>query len=89
MMMKLPKLYRVVKIRFSSLRMGLGYHGGAMFDCDEMVEQYARRVRASDGWKWQIKGLFFRNWDAHGDIDEECLNENPTDFKIINKGVDE
>ena len=75
--MKLPKLYRVVKIRFSSLRNGIGGCGGVEFDCDEMVERKARRVRTNAGWKWQIPDLDkLALWDWVADTDQEVLDNS-------------
>ena len=71
--MKLPKLYRVVKIKFWSLTVGVGSFGGVMFDIDVEVERLARRVRCSDGWKWQlITSQYLGDYWALK-IDTECL----------------
>ena len=56
-MNKFPKLYAPVKIKFSSLRNGLGGNMGVIFDCDEMVERKVMRVRVPNGWKWRMMNI--------------------------------
>ena len=74
--MKLPKLYRPVKIEFWSLRNKLGRNYGVIFDCDEIVERTVMRVRTKSGWKWQIKDLaLLLEWDYYAEQDQEILNE--------------
>lgn len=82
--MKLPKLYRPIKIRFSSLRNGLGDNYGVIFDIDTMVEREAMRVLAEDGWKWQIKNIAkLSEWDWNVYADKECLDEIGQDMDCI------
>lgn len=77
--MKLPKLYRPVKIKFWSLRNGIGQNLGVIFDIDTQVERIARRVitdKYPNGWHWQLlikKYEYF--YDGNIETDIECLNE--------------
>ena len=74
--MELPKLYRVVKITFSTLRTGMGDGWGVIFDCDVLVTKKARRVLCSDGWKWSLVTNYkYRHWDNCDHQDQEILNE--------------
>jgi len=80
----LPKLYRVVSIRFSSLRYGMGDGYGVIFDLDTMVDRIARRVLCEDGWKWQIKDINkLYEWDYFVDTDQEILDEIGMDCSLI------
>ena len=73
-MITLPKLYRVIKIKFWSLRMGIGSNGGAIFDIDREVVRRARRARIKEGWKWQL--LDCENFgESENYEDDFCLNE--------------
>lgn len=82
--MKLPKLYRPVKIEFSSLRNGVGHSLGVIFDIDTMVERIAMRVLCEDGWKWQIKNLTrLYEWDYFVETDQEILNEIGVEIQYI------
>ena len=75
--MKLPKMYAPVKIKFWSLRNGLGPGLGVIFDIDTEVERKCRRVRTKDGWKWQLVRYFQdRDWDWALEQDKECLDMN-------------
>ena len=67
-MTRLPKLYAPTKIRFSSLRNGLGRNGGVIVDMDVDVERTCRRVLCEGGWKWQLVGCFQL-------LDSECYQE--------------
>ena len=79
---QLPKLYRPVKIRFSSLRNAIGENGGVMFDCDQMVERTAMRVNTGNGWKWQIKDIStIWEWDYFAESDQEILTEHGSDIE--------
>ena len=80
-MVILPKLYRVVKIKFWSLRMGLGSNYGVIFDVDTEVVRKARRVRIKEGWKWQLVDCddFYLN---ENEEDELCLNEY-NEFELV------
>ena len=75
--MMLPPFRKTVKIKFSSLRNGLGAGLGVIFDIDTMVERDAYRVRVPDGnWKWQIRGLNkMISWDSFAETDQEILDE--------------
>ena len=74
--MNLPKLYRSVYIKFSSLRNGLGGGGGVIFDIDTKVIQKCRRVKTSDGWKWQLCSIDnLMEWDYMAETDQEVLDE--------------
>lgn len=81
--MKLPKLYRVVTIRFWSLRLGLGWSGGVE-EFDKQVTRKARRVLYDKGWKWQLiddEGLY----DHIIDDDKTCLDEHElNEVEILN-----
>lgn len=83
--MRLPKLYSPVKIRFWSLRNGIGSNGGVIFDCDEKVERTVRRVITPNGWKWQIINLNdIAIWDWNVITDQECLsNGDPMDVEFV------
>lgn len=79
---KLPKLYRVVNIKFWSLRMGIGGCGGVE-EYDIQVERKARRVLCDDGWKWQLiddKCLYF--FSLH--VDKDCLDDSVNVVEILN-----
>ena len=79
---KLPKLYRVVTIKFWSLRMGIGGCGGAE-EYDIQVERKARRVLCDDGWKWQLiedKNLSFFSLC----VDKDCLDDSVNEIEILN-----
>lgn len=83
--MELPKLYRPVKIKFWSLRNKLGENMGVIFDCDELVERLAVRVRTDSGWKWQIKNLqVISEWDYYVITDQESLNESDCEIECWN-----
>ena len=74
--MKLPKLYAPTKIKFWSLRNGLGDGLGVVFDIDTKVERICARVRIEGGWKWQI--INARNLCEHDyfiETDQETLDE--------------
>jgi len=75
---KLPKLYRPVTIRFSSLRNGIHSDGAVVYDLDTQVERKAMRVRKPDGgWMWQLIGFCGGiSWSASIYIDQECLNSH-------------
>ena len=74
--MTLPKLYRSVYIKFSSLRNGLGGGGGVIFDIDTKVIQKCRRVKTSDGWKWQLCSIDnLMEWNYMAETDQEVLDE--------------
>jgi len=80
---KLPKLYRVVKIKFWSLRNGLGGGLGVIFDIDTEVERLARRVLCEYGWKWQIKDLLeLSEWDYFAIQDQDILTEYGMDMDV-------
>ncbi|MCP5018959.1 MAG: hypothetical protein GY938_27330 [Ketobacter sp.] len=82
--MKLPRLYRPINIKFSSLRAGLGGNLGVVFDIDTMVEREAMRVRTEGGWKWQIKNLSATlEWDWCVETDQEILDEIGMDLAGI------
>ena len=82
-MQRIPKLYKPMKIRFSSLRAGIGCSGGVIFDIDTMVDRWAMRVRTDDGWKWQLMGyLALLEWDCTAEIDQEILTEYGADIEI-------
>ena len=51
---KLPRLYAPVKIKFWSLRNGIGVDGGVHFDRDAQVVRKCRRVLNNGYWMWQI-----------------------------------
>ena len=73
--MNLPNLRKTVKIRFWSLRSGLGLHLGIIPDMDIQVEREAYHVNTDDGWKWQIKGTReLRRYDSCVDTDQESLD---------------
>lgn len=87
--MQLPKLYRVVHLKFWSLRNTIGSSYGVIFDHDTMIIRRARRVLSDDGWKWQIAA---KNWEWRDeghllDTDQECLNECiwPDDLNLLTK----
>ena len=74
--MKLPKLYRPVKVKFWSLRNGVGGGLGMIFDIDTEVERTIMRVMGADGWQWQIVGYSkLLEWDYFAETDQDTLNE--------------
>jgi len=83
--MKLPKLYRPIKVKFWSLRNGLGDGLGVIFDVDTEVERTIMRVIGDgDGWEWQIKNYArdIEN-DYFLDTDLCVLNDAPLDIELI------
>jgi hypothetical protein len=88
-MNKLPKLYRPVKIKFWSLRNGLGSNYGMIFDIDRQVERTCMRVlNKNGGWFWQIKNIINErkwNYDYFIDQDQEILAEygSELEFEIV------
>ena len=75
--MKLPNLYSPIKIKFWSLRNGLGDGFGVIYDIDTEVERTVRRVLVERemGWKFQIVNLDkIREWDYFADTDQETLD---------------
>ena len=74
--MELPKLYAPVKIKFWSLRNGVGQSLGVIFDIDTVVERKCRRVKCEGGWKWQIVDFMkMEQWDYFVEQDKEILDE--------------
>lgn len=81
--MKLPKLYAPVKIKFWSLRMGLGSNYGVIFDVDTQVERKCRRIKCEGGWKWQIVDyMSIQEWDNLVWQDKEILDEFGSDLEF-------
>ena len=76
----LPKLRETVRIKFWSLRNGIGAGYGVIFDIDTEVERDAYRTRCNEdwceaGWRWQIRGLRkLEAWDGMAEADQECLD---------------
>ena len=69
------KLRQIKKVRFWSLRNGIGSSGGVLFDCDTQVKRLCRVVRVADGLKWQIiKKKYQHEWDYYLEQDQECLD---------------
>jgi len=81
--MKLPKLYAPVKIKFSSLRNGIGCSGGVIYDIDTIVIRKCRRVLCKGGWKWQIVNF---NWLSNHDYcvhtDKETLDMDLSELEF-------
>jgi len=74
--MKHPKLYAPVKIKFWSLRNGLGSNLGVIYDIDTEVTRKCRRVLCASGWKWQLINYYrHRDWDWTLEQDKEILDE--------------
>jgi len=83
-MNNLPKLYRPMTIRFSSLRNCLGSNMGVCFDCDEIVERKASRVLHKNGWFWKIiNSRNLMEWDYCIETDQEILDEIGMDISLI------
>lgn len=81
---KIPKLYRPVILRFSSLRNGVGAGLGVIFDIDTVVERPAMRVATPEGWKWQIPNYRKESdWDWPITTDQEILDEIGMDMQDI------
>ena len=73
-MRKLPKLYAAIKIKFWSLRNGIGAGGGVYYDNDVQVTRKCRRVLVGDSWQWQIvNGFKLSEFDCTIDQDNEVL----------------
>ena len=70
--MKLPKLYRVVNVRFNSTRLSCNENGAS--ELDEVVTRKAMRVLDDDGWRWALSDadLFF---DSTNINDQIALND--------------
>jgi len=82
--MQLPKLYHAVKIKFWSLRNGIGEGMGVIFDIDTEVERKCMRVLIPNGWKWQIVNFDkMLEWDYLIETDKECLEEIGQDINEI------
>jgi hypothetical protein len=72
---KQPKLYAPVKIKFWSLRNGVGSGLGVLFDIDTEVTRTCRRVLYLGGWKWQLVRYYQdRDWDWCLEQDKEVLD---------------
>jgi len=81
--MRLPKLYAPVRIKFWSLRDGLGSNYGVVFDVDTQVERKCRRVKFEGGWKWQIVDFMnLAEWDYMAEQDKEILDEYGSDLEF-------
>jgi hypothetical protein len=79
----LPKFRETVKIKFWSLRPGLGANLGVIFDMDTQVEREAYRVRTDDDWKWQIKGLRqLKKYDYYAEEDQYILDDCGSSIEI-------
>ena len=76
-MKKIPKLYSPFTAKFWSLRTGMGYNGGVVFDCDYLTTRKVMRILTKDGWKYQIiginKSIEWCEWDVIQD--QEILDE--------------
>ena len=84
----LPKLFRPIKVKFWSLRNGIGQNMGVIFDIDTKVERTVMRVRCANDWKWQIQHLpKLLKWDWCVEIDQECLNEYGSELVIESSEV--
>ncbi len=82
-MSELPKLYRPIKIRFWSLRNGLGAGMGVIFDIDTEVTRTVMRVKTAVGWKWQIKNYHaLLEHDYFVETDQELLDEYGCDLEF-------
>ena len=82
--MILPDLRKTVRIKFWSLRAGLGPNLGVILDIDTEVEREAYRVKTDDGWKWQIKEMNnLRKYDSCIDTDQETLDNIGSDLENI------
>lgn len=75
--MSLPQLRKTIKIKFLSLRNGVGQNFGVILDIDTFVERKAYRIKTDDGsWRWQIKGLKkLMKWDYFANTDQEIMDE--------------
>ena len=83
-MRKLPKMYSPVRVRFSSLRNGVGAGLGVIYDIDTMVERVVVRIKTACGWKWQIKDfskLF--EYDYYVEVDQEILDMYPHEVELV------
>lgn len=81
--MKLPKLYAPVNITFSSLRNGGGSGLGVVYDIDTVVTRKCRRVRCTDGWKWQLVNYYLDiDWDWPLEQDKEVLEYHGSELEI-------
>jgi len=79
--MKLPKLYALTKIKFSSLRDGMGENYGIILDIDTDVIRNCRRVLCDDGWKWQIVNYNRdKDWDYGLRQDKEILDDDGSEL---------
>lgn len=80
---KLPKLYAAVKIKFWSLRNGIGAGGGVYFDNDVQVVRKCRRVLCGGYWRWQIvNGIKLAEFDCTVYQDNEVLYECGSDLEF-------
>lgn len=81
--MELPKLRQTVRIKFWSLRNGVGPTLGVIFDIDTKVEREAYRVRTDDGWRWQVKALNqIVKYDSSAETDQEIFDEFGSELEV-------
>ena len=69
------KARQIKKIRFNSLRDGLGGDYGVINDIDTMVTRKCRAVIGEYGLKWQlVKDDEYHHYYCN-EVDQECLDE--------------
>jgi len=80
------KVRTIKKIKFWSLRPGIGTDLGFIFDEDTEVTRLCRLVLVESGLKWQLVKNNYYKCSYYNEEDQECLNEtNYEDVKIINE----
>lgn len=81
--MNLPKFRETVKIKFWSLRNGVGPNLGVINDIDTKVVRECYRVKTEDGWKWQIRALNILNKvDWYADEDQYILDDHGSEIEV-------
>ena len=80
----MPGFRKTVKIKFWSLRNGVGGSLGVINDIDTLVERECYRVKDGDDWRWQIKALNKigrHEWSAYVDQDTLEAYGSELEFK--------
>jgi hypothetical protein len=81
--MSLPNFRKTVKIKFWSLRNGVGASLGVIHDIDTLVERECYRVRDGDDWRWQIKALNnIGRYDRSAYTDQDTLEAYASELEF-------
>ena len=86
-MKHLPGFRKTVRIKFWSLRDGIGASLGVIHDIDTEVERDCYRVKDGDDWRWQVKALNtigIHDWAAYTDQDTLEAYGSELEFEYVN-----